>query len=285
VTLPNFLIIGAHKGASTSLRAYLGAHPDVYVAPALEPSFFAIEGQERPEVNVHGPGYVLTYTLSEYEALFDGVTTEKAIGEKSPAYLTSSRAPGRIKELIPDVRLIAVLRNPADRAFSHYLMDLRGGSEDLSFAEAVVAERNKQRKRNGLPRHYVKSGKYAHRIQRYQSLFGAEQLRVFLYEDLVLDMPSVMREIYEYVGVDSSFEPDLSVRHNAKPSQHRNDSPRAKLHQLGSTLVGRRPIQPASPKMSAATRVELLDFYRDDVLQLQTLIGRDLSAWLETQSN
>jgi hypothetical protein len=281
VTLPNFLIIGAHKGASTSLRAYLGAHPDVYVTPVVEPSFFAFEGRERrPEGELHQ----FAYTLEEYEAMFAGVTTEKAIGEKSPAYLTSPRAPGRIKDLIPDVRLIAVLRHPVDRAFSHYLMAVREGKEDLSFAEAVVAERQKLRTETGLVRHYVRSSMYANRVERYQSLFGPEQFRIYLLEDLRSDMRSVMREIFEHVGVDSSFEPDLTVRHNARPGQGHVRPPRSKLRQLGSTMVKRpprQPSQPPAPTMSSSTRQELLEHYHEDIVRLQPLIGRDLSAWLK----
>jgi hypothetical protein len=294
VTLPNFLVIGVHKGASTSLRAYLGAHPDVFVAPAWEPSYFALQGQPRflPDGSFARPDMERgggVFTLEDYEALFSGVTTESAIGEKSPAYLINPEAPHRIKELIPDVRLIAVLRNPVDRAFSHYQHQVRLGHEDLSFAEAVEAEFSKQRMPKGQVRHYVRTGKYAKRVERYQSLFPPEQLRIYLLDDLVLDTRTAIKEMYAYIGVDPSFEPNLSVRHNARPTgELGSGGSKTKLRHLGRSLVRRPPARPPQPPqptieptMEPQTRQELLDFYRDDIVRLQSLIDRDLSAWLE----
>ena len=285
VTLPNFLVIGAHKGASTSLRAYLGAHPDVFVAPALEPSFFALEGQERfrpdgsytrPDMEQSGA----TYTLEEYEALFAGVTSEHAIGEKSPAYLTNKDAPFRIKRLIPDVRLIAVLRNPVERAFSHYLMDVRSGHENLTFAEAVGAELERQPMKTGFVRHYVRSGKYANRIEQYLSLFGPQQIHIYLYEDLLCDMAATMREIYEYLGVDPAFTPDLTVRHNARPAPVHNRGLGSRLCSFGRAITRREVPSPAPSAIPVTARQELVSFYREDIVRLQALIDRDLTGWL-----
>jgi hypothetical protein len=285
VTLPNFLIIGAHKGASSSLRIYLGEHPDVFVAPVGEPSFFALEGQARfrPDGTFTRPGMVsagATYTREEYEALFAGVTSERAVGEKSPAYLTNRDAPFRIKHLIPDVRLIAVLRNPVERAYSHYLMNVRSGQECLTFADAVAAERHRQPMGAGLVRHYVRSGIYAERIELYRSLFGPEQFRIYLYEDLVRDMSAIMRELYEYVGVDPAFTPDLTVRYNARPADNHNGRLRSRLCSLGRTMTNREMAPTVSNGIPLATRKELLSFYHEDVVRLQALIDRDLTGWL-----
>ena len=284
VTLPNFLIIGAHKGGTTSLHSYLGAHPDVFVPRALEPSFFALEG--RPRTNPDGsPTDALmqssgaVYTLEEYEGLFADVTSESAVGEKSPAYLTNRDAPHRIRALIPDVRLIAVLRNPIERAFSHYLMVVRGGLERSPFDEAIIGERNKEPSSPGVVRHYVRSGLYAKRIARYQGLFPPEQLRIYLYEDLDRDTLAVVEDIYQFIGVDPTFRPDVSVRYNAKPrSSGRRGLLSRKIPHLSPRPDPR--VDSTSVEMPSATRRELLDFYRDDITRLQTLIGRDLSSWL-----
>ena len=285
MTLPNFLIIGAHKGASSSLRIYLGEHPDVFVAPVGEPSFFALEGQARfrPDGTFTRPGMEnagATFTLEEYEALFAGVTSERAVGEKSPAYLTNRDAPFRIRRLIPDVRLIAVLRNPVERAYSHYLMNVRSGQECLTFADAVAAERHRQPMGAGLVRHYVRSGIYADRIELYLSLFGPEKFRIYLYEDLVRDMSAIMRELYEYVGVDPAFTPDLTVRHNARPTEHHNGRLRSRLSSLGRSMTTRDVAPTVSNGILLGTRKELLSFYRDDIVRLQALIDRDLTGWL-----
>src|SRR5437868_623089 len=109
MTLPNFLIIGAAKAGTTSLHHYLRQHPDVYMGPR-EPRYFAREGADAESPVIR--------TRDVYEQLFDGVTTEHAIGEGSPQYLNHPIAPDEIAAELPDVKLIVSLRNPADRAYS-----------------------------------------------------------------------------------------------------------------------------------------------------------------------
>jgi hypothetical protein len=221
-----------------------------------------------------------TYTLDEYEALFTGVTSERAVGEKSPIYLTNQHAPLRIKALIPDVRLLAVLRNPVDRAFSHYLMNVRMQLETLPFADAVMAERDNQPIRAGVVRHYVRSGKYAAPIERYMELFGPEQLRIYLYEDLLTNGGAIVREIYEYLGVDPNFTPNLTVHHNARPSEDRGRQLVSRIHSLGRRVAKRDLRRSSSGRIPSSTRRELSSFFREDILHLQGLLGRDLSGWL-----
>src|SRR5215218_4707583 len=123
MTMPNFLIIGAGKSGTTSLYHYLGQHPEVFMSPMKEPKFFCFEG-ERP--NFRGPGddeeinRKCVTTIDAYRALFDGVACEKAVGEASSMYLYYPKAPERIDHHVAGVRLIAVLRNPVDRAYSSY---------------------------------------------------------------------------------------------------------------------------------------------------------------------
>ena len=130
MVLPNFLIIGAAKSGTTSLYSYLNQHPQVYFSPFKEPRFFALEGKE---VNYQGPSQVVNQkainTIDEYEKLFAGVTDEVAIGEASTLYLYSPEAPAKIKQYIPQVKLIAILRNPIDRAYSGYCHLVRDGYE------------------------------------------------------------------------------------------------------------------------------------------------------------
>jgi hypothetical protein len=256
----------------------------VFVAPVLEPSFFALEGKPRfhPDGSYTRPNMEkagATWTLEDYEALFAGVTTEKAIGEKSPAYLTNRTAPYQIKQLIPDVRLIAVLRNPIDRAFSHYLMNVRTGDETLSFADAVAAENNRQPMRPGVVRHYVRSGQYSAQIERYLTLFGPEQLRVYLYEDVSTDTGTILREIYEHIGVSPDFTPDLTVRYNARPVDVSNRRASFRPRSLARRMIKPQAAQSTSTVISASTRQELSAFFREDIVRLQALIGRDLSGW------
>ena len=147
MTMPNFLVIGAAKCGTDSLCNYLNQHPEVYVSQDREPNFFVAEG--RPEIPYRGPGdrealeslNMWVHTLEQYQKLFAGVSTEKAIGEGTAWYIYLEDAPLRIKKHVPDVKLLAVLRNPIDRAYSAYTMLVRDGRETIEdFDKALDAE-------------------------------------------------------------------------------------------------------------------------------------------------
>lgn len=286
--LPTFLIIGAHKGGTTSLHAYLQEHPDVFMTGVLEPCFFALQGQSRrnPDGTPSRPllqAQGAAYTWPEYVDLFRDARDERAIGEKSPIYLPNPQAPFRIKEYLPDVRLIAVLRQPVDRAFSHYCMNAGGGIEKLPFDEAIKAELAGQPARPGVVRHYLRTGFYADGVARYKQLFPPEQLRFYLYDDLAADTPGVVADIFRYIGVDPTFAPRTDVRHNARRSPpSRPFKSRARSHVVTGVrrvVRGERRPRPTTA-VSAATRRRLLNTYRPDIQRLEELLGRDLSAWL-----
>jgi len=147
MNMPNFLIIGAPKSGTTSLAQYLGQHPEVYISPKKEPYFFAFENEQ---VDFLGPGIqgkdhiinsAVVVDLEEYRRLFQGVSNEVAIGEASTLYLSFPKAAERIKYHIPDVKLIAILRDPADRAYSGFMHSLRDNCEPIAdFAQALAAE-------------------------------------------------------------------------------------------------------------------------------------------------
>src|SRR3989338_3833819 len=133
MSLPNFLIIGATKAGTTSIHNYLGQHPEIFVCPHKETNFFAQDSATcflGDAIN----------TREDYEREFEGVKNEKAIGETSPAYLAVPTAPERIHGLIPHAKLIAILRDPAERAYSHYLMRRRQKREFRSSFEQCLDE-------------------------------------------------------------------------------------------------------------------------------------------------
>ena len=145
MSMPNFLIIGAAKSGTTSLYAYLEQHPQAYLSPKKEPEFFSYEGREvdfngpkGEEQANHGIKQHITANIEEYRALFRGASDEKAIGEASTMYLYSPQAPSRIKHYIPKVKLIAIFRNPVDRAYSTFSYLTLQGREPLSeFSQAL----------------------------------------------------------------------------------------------------------------------------------------------------
>jgi hypothetical protein len=306
MTMPNFLIIGAAKAGTTALYAYLKQHPRVYMSvPIKEPHFFACEG-EKP--NFQGPGdqelynYLAVTDLEAYRALFQGVSEETAIGEASVNYLYVPRAPERIRHHVPDMRLIAVLRNPAERAYSAFLHMTRDCREPLSdFARALEAEEERIQNNWAPIWHYKQAGFYYTLLKRYYETFEREQIRVYLYEDLNNDIMGVLSDIYGFLGVDDKFVPqDISTRYNVSGVPERLRPLHAFLNRSNPVKSFFRPLLPAGlrwrlkervlegmrertlvkPTLPVEVRRQLIELYKEDILKLQELIQRDLSEWL-----
>jgi hypothetical protein len=299
--MPNFLIIGAGKSGTTSLYHYLKQHPEVYMSPVKEPKFFAVEGKT---LDFQGPSDQREINrksitdIDAYRALFRGVTNEKAIGEASPNYLYSPEAPGRIKHYIPQARLIAILRNPVDRAYSSFWFQVRRGRELPSdFAQALREEENRVRNNQGLPWMGKEIGFYHAHLKRYYDTFEADQIKVFLYEDLKGDSVGLAQSAYRFLGVDDTFVPDVSLVHNLSgiPKSKALQLFLSRPNPLKSALkpvvpkgmrqhltayVENRNIAGPPPPLDQDVRKELIDSYREDILKLEELIGRDLSKWL-----
>lgn len=295
--MPNFLIIGANKAGTTSLYNYLKQHPQVYMSPVKEPMFFKFMGKQ---LDTSKPGSEITLkhavnNINDYSALFNDVSGEKAIGEASTAYLHNPYCAESIKKYIPDVKIIVVLRNPVERAYSNYLMYVRWGLETLDFEEAVREEDS--RMRNDYPQgwQYIRLGFYYEPLKFYFDVFNRSQIKVFLYEDFCKDSVGMMQDIFHFLDVDESFVPDTSQRHNvyALPKNNGANFPINLLKPIKRALktflpLGFRRYVAYSikkiiynkPKLPAKMHRKLVDVYRQDILNLQELIDRDLSNWL-----
>jgi len=299
--LPTFLIIGAQKSGTSSVYQYTREHPDVYMSEVKEPEFFALEGRD---VNRRGPGGCTPnendrqYTdLDTYQQLFEDVSEETAVGEASTLYLYSPRAPERIHHFVPDAKLIAILRNPVERAYSAFLMAKRSGDEPLSFDEALAAEEERIENDYGYLWRYKDFGHYHEQLQRYLEYFDRDQLRIFLFEDLKDDTGGVVAEIFRFIGVDDTYTPDLSLKHN------KGGVPRSQMVEKILTAESfvkdlikcgipahlrehlRHFIRDANyskPTLDPSTRNALSGSFKQEVLNLQSLINRDLSHWLES---
>ena len=202
--MPDFLLIGAAKAGTTALNRYLSEHPQIFMAPK-EVRFFAYDAG--PEAHrreaLSGKGHFGVRTIEDYQALFAGADPERVWGEAAPIYLESETAARRIRDLVPDVKLIACLRNPVDRAFSGYMMQVRAGRERRPLDEALA-----------VGSHVVRASFYAAQVERYLEDFPRDQLRIYLFEEFVRDNAAVLRDIYGFLGVDADFAPDLGKRYN-----------------------------------------------------------------------
>lgn len=305
--MPNFLIIGAAKSGTTALYNHLEQHPDIFMSENKEPFFFAMEGQP---IDFRGPGdqirleQTICNNLKDYQQLFAKVTTEKAIGEASTIYLYNPNAAHRIKHYIPEAKLIAILRNPADRAYSSFMHLLRDNREPYSDFEQALADEPRRIQEKWEPLwHYRQCGFYYESLKRYYDLFPAEQIHVYLYEDLNRDAVGLAKSLFEFLGVDPQFTPDTSIRYNVSgvpknPYLHSiqgfllspNQPVKAMLKPLiperlrkrvlHSTVDQIRKVNFENVPMKQETRARLLCDYREDILKTQDLIGRDLSHWI-----
>jgi len=292
--MPNFLIIGAAKAGTTSLYYYLSQHPQIFMSSNKEPRYFAPEfylsddslGSKRKEDK--------PLTLDDYYQLFKDVKDELAIGEASPEYIYYPESPHRIKAAIPDVKLIAILRNPIERAFSQYCYNVGRACEPLSFADALAAE-TERTQQNWVPGHlYQQSGFYYEQLTRYFELFNPDQIRVYLYEDLDKRTVGVCQDSFAFLGVDPQFAPDLARKNPSEmPKSYllnkllfRNKPLRQTINRLVPKAILSRITKPAKqlafqgkPTMPTEARQQLLHLYQDDILKLEKLIQKDLSHW------
>lgn len=276
------------------------------MSPVKEPHFFAaadllarpevLRSRERdravlraylngPRTRPVGP-YVLEW--DEYVTLFREVRDETAIGESSVDYIVLPSAARAIQSKLPDARLMFMLRDPAERLFSWYLMNLRRYPR-TPFREWLRAAMNQ----DGPSWQAVETGCYATHLERFYALFPRDQVRVYLYEAYRADAAAVLRDMFAFIDVDPAHSIDVSRRH------HETRVPRSPmLHSLRERILGATPMTASLPAwagralsrlynrrretlvMDPDDRRAVVEHYRDQIVRTGDLIGRDLTAWL-----
>lgn len=298
---PDWLHIGSGKSGSTSLSVYLAQHPQLFVSPVKEPRHFLSPGV-RPSFT--GPSdeervnQSLVWDPEAYRQLFDGRSEGQLAGELSQTYLGWPSAPAAVRAHNPDARMLAVLRHPAERAFSSWAAHRRDGFERVtSFEEALAQEEQRLADGWGPIWAYTERGRYADALTRWYEHFPPDQIRVWLYEDLRSDLDGLLRGAFEFLGVDPAFRPSTDKQHNVSlvPRSQRLSrfvTVRSGPRRMAGKLVPPRWRAPVARRViglnqrrltfDPATRRELTERFRPDIERLQELLGRDLSAWLES---
>jgi hypothetical protein len=299
--LPTFMVIGAAKAGTTALNSYLGQHPQVYMSPIKETNYFTnVEGVQPRHGGPIGPvlNRDIVYRWEDYSALFGGATDERAIGEISPWYLFVPGTAARIRDRLPKVRLIAILRDPAERAYAQFIQHRRDGLEPARTLEEAIADEPRRAQEGWTPGYFSSRGFYAAQLKQYFEVFDRDQIRVYLYEDFVTDPRGLMRNLFGFIGVDEAFEPDMRNRLN-QSGIIRNPITRTlwtrthRLRNLVRPALSRGLRHRATlfftsrPKtsivISEETRRMLVEMYESDIRCLEPMIGRDLSSWLNPQ--
>ena len=208
--LPNFIIVGAPKAGTTSLYHYLSEHPRVFMSEPKEVNFFS-----KDEIEAQGLYYkdYKAKHLDEYKKLFSEVKDEKAVGEGSVSYLFYPETPAKIKNILPDAKIIMLLRDPVARGYSHYLMDYRLGLVDLTYEE-IVLKKSHHKHAHLYYQQYVELGLYYEQVKRYLELFGKEQVKIYFQEDLRKDTAKVILDLYDFLEIDQSNMPNIEREHN-----------------------------------------------------------------------
>ena len=291
--LPNFFVVGTGKAGTTSLYLTLKAHPQIFMSPVKEPSFFASEirienlSLEFKRHAMKQSGELNRYLISdwgEYVKLFDGAGDVVAIGEATPSYLWSAAAAANIHARFPQAKIVMILRDPAERAYSYYLHLAAEGLTRCSLREHLTQCERAEKGAIGIWHPFLEVGLYYEQVKRYLDLFPRGHVRVFWYEERW-----ELADLLRFLGVDPSWQPDSPARSLPRRTP-RMVSVRYLLKRLDlleplRRIIPRR-LRPlafnasAPPPMAAQDRRWLVDYYRDDVRQLASLMDRDLATWL-----
>lgn len=223
MTLPTFLVLGAARCGTTSLHYYLAEHPDVCMSSIKEPNYFLFEQRAdgpRPVIDDRRIVAKSVPDRSRYERLFS--QSSAAIGEASPLYLYSRETPSLIRAAVPEARLIAIVREPVARTWSHfvYVNDDLGDEAVPAFRTAVERELGLGYEPYRTGTHFVRLSAYAEQLERYRQTFPAEQLLVIGYDDLVGHTPDTLARICRFLGIDDTFAFDTSVQYNPSSGEH-----------------------------------------------------------------
>ena len=301
---PNFFIVGAQKCGTTAMYSYLDQHPQIFMSPVKEPHFFGSDFTDTRLARYRN-------SLNEYLALFDGVTTEKAIGEASPSYLLSTVAAQEIHEFSPNAHIIIMLRSPIDMIYSMYHQSHFMGDEPSdTFREAIEPELD-----HGWDAHTNRTYSYlevAHNsvlVKRYLKTFPREQIKIILFDDFKQDVATVYSETLAFLGVDPDFAADFTIVNASKqvrskalqdtleklhltPSHVRDSAwflalsklmPESAVRWLVETGKAAYAKEARYPKMPDDLRDRLLDYFQPEISQLSKIINRDLSHWLDAE--
>ena len=199
-------IVGAPKAGTTSLHYYLNEHPEILMSSVKEPDFFL-----EKEIDDIGLYYGTTRieTSDKYHNLFSDKKDEEIFGESSVSYLYYPEVPKRIKEYNTEAKIIIMLRNPVDRAFSHYLMDFKLGLLSDKFEDVF-------NKKEGLKfQQYFLLGNYYEQVKRYLDEFTKENVHIIWYSDFKKDAEQEVKKAFEFIDVDSAYKVNFKTVHNS----------------------------------------------------------------------
>lgn len=275
----DFVGIGAQKSATSWIAKCLSAHPEVFVADCKETHFFSDDQQ-------------YTQGIDYYHNYFSNTNDASAIGEYSTSYLTSPTAAERLQLYTPSMRLIVCLRNPIDRAFSHYLHLKYKTHKNGDCLQTLIRTQPQ----------IIENGMYGKSLRYYFKLFPADNILVLFYEDIRESPQNFIKQIYRFIGVDTHFTPAFLNR-PYNTSDARSSNYFRKINKLyfilNQYVVGQKVISSLrhlglnalvidsvlrrtsnhKEQISKGDRKVIYQIYQEDINELSCLLGMDLSHW------
>jgi hypothetical protein len=269
------------------------------MSPKKEPHYFSFVNNKP---NYQGPydkeiNKEIVANLNEYEKLFDNFTSEKMVGECSTSYLFLSQAAYNIKKFIPKCKIVIILRNPIDRAYSNYMHHVMLGQEKLSFEDAILSEKERKKSNWRWSYQYIGQSLYSKQVKRYINLFGRDNIKIYFFYDLKSNPLILMENVFNYLEIENCILREINIQNKTGIPKsevvHQFLRSNNRLKDLTRPLMSKRfrgiiykLIETINydyngyPNMNFNVRKKLADIFYADICDLQKLLKIDLSSWM-----
>ena len=284
----DFFIVGAPKAGTTSLYHYLNEHSEIEMSSQKEPDFFSDQSLQKQKLYYDKNRID---TIEKYNSLFE---REDVIlrGDSSVSYLFYEDVPHKIITYNPDAKIIIMLRNPIDRAFSHYLMDYSLGLISESF-ETIIQKQSKHKNANLFYQQYIQVSEYTKQIKRYLEVFSKDNIHFIDYEDFKNDTSDVVNSVFLFLGVNDDFQPYLKKKYNTytapKNSLIRYVYSFVAFRKMVANILSKNLTKTIrnlfftsgkKPNLPELTRNFLKKHFESDVRELSELLNKDFTKWI-----
>ena len=281
--MTNLFIVGAAKSATTSFHDYLSQHPEINMSSVKEPNFFSSE--EVSNDNLYYRGAPLVKSIEDYESLFIQKDILKIWGESSVSYLFYPDVANRLKEYNVESKVLIFLRNPIQRAFSHYLMDFTAGYFNLLFSELI---KNSELNSKAYQQTILQSF-YFDKVKHYLEVFGDKKVKIIILEEIKNNTNSVMKDIEDFLDIDhfngycfdkkNSFSySNLRIIKFIYRSQFIKSFLRKFISKENINVLKLFLLKGEKPHMSEESKIFLENLFREDVKSLSNLLNKDLNS-------
>ena len=277
----NLFIVGAAKSATTSFHDYLSQHPEINMSSIKEPNFFSSE--EVSNDNLYYKGAPLVINTDEYESLFIDEYKFKVRGESSVSYLFYPNVAKRLKKYNEKSKILIFLRNPVQRAFSHYLMDYTAGYFNVLFSELI----KKPEINTKAYQQTILQSLYFDQVNSYLEVFGEKQVKIFILEEIENNTKSVIKDIEDFLCIDNFTGYSFDKKNSFSYSNSRIINFFYRSHLIKNLLrkfINKNNIsnlksiflKASKPVMSIESKIFLENLFQDDIKKLSNLLKKDL---------